>query len=68
MYGWRFLLYGFKRFEDIFFFCFFLEWSFFVEGGGVGENVKVWSGKKVERYDFWEWKLLGLVLVFVGWV
>lgn len=53
----------------IFFFCFFfLEGSFFVEGGGVGENVKVWSGKKVERYDFWEWKLLGLVLVFVGWV
>lgn len=66
MYGWRFLLYGFKRFENIFYFCFFLEGSFFVEGDGVGENVKVWSGKKVERYDFRERKLLGSVLVFVG--
>lgn len=65
MYGWRFLLYGFKRFENIFF-LFFLEGSFFVERGGVGENVKVWSGKKVERYDFRERKLLGSVLVFVG--
>lgn len=32
--------FGSKRFENIFFFCFFLEGSSLVKGGGAGENVK----------------------------
>lgn len=51
----------------IFFFCFFfLEGSSLVEGGGAGENVKAWSGKKAERHDLRERKLSGSAPVPAG--
>lgn len=57
----------FQKVWRYFFFCFFfLEGSSLVEGGGAGENVKAWSGKKAERHDLREWKLSGSAPVPAG--